>query len=180
MIECFHEYDVSKFSKLCSYKDFVLGLAKQKRVVNVLEIGSGTYPSTMIEITRYFKECGQGKYFCIESTYNVDFHLQNIPKENYCIKYGDSADKELWKDFPLFDVICIDGYHDENYAYQDLSNSILKIKDDSVIILHDVRSCLVRKGIEKFLNEYPFPMNMTYLFDINIGILTKPNNPPED
>lgn len=92
------------------------------------------------------------------------------------IVVGDFQEvSETWSRDRKVDIIHIDGYHSKEAVTKDFNNWFHWLRDDGVMLFHDVNVQHPGFGVEEFFNELQVPeyQKLKFLHSAGLGILTK-------
>ena len=143
----------------------------KNKPINYLEIGSFHGASVLLvaESYGYHKD---SKLFCIDTwedyneypeykgqnSNNFNIFMENIKNSthiNKIIPIKGYSEKEIPKlQDNYFDIIYVDGNHEEEYVYKDAILCYNKLKKNGYIIFDDYEWVGVKKAVDKFKKEY--------------------------
>jgi predicted O-methyltransferase YrrM len=134
---------------------------KTTEKVNVLEIGLA-YGTSSIIILNELEKYGHSTSYDVIDPYqerdwknmglkNIKDYLQYMDKQNIIFSFYKEDSRIIIPKFhKKYDVVFIDGSHDELIVIQDFVNSDYKLKENGLIIIDDVKHTGVKKAIITF------------------------------
>jgi hypothetical protein len=166
------------------YTDFVVGLVKQMRPKNVLEIGLGSDGHTAVKILPWIaignaardpKE--HGKLFIIELTPNPIAlkSLENFDKNLYELRVGNSQHSQTYEGINdginTCDLVLIDGDHSVGGVFKDIQECVFNnvLKPDGLFVFHDSGASNVRFGLLKASDEFNLEIFHMPALNLSIG-----------
>lgn len=155
---------------------YIDNFKKNRTKLNILEIGLAYGTSSIVILNKILDYKGKKEYDIIDPNQTKQWNKIGINHIYSYLNYKNkNIDVNLYEEYsqikmPLlhkkYDIIFIDGSHDEKIVIQDLINSDKLLKKDGLVILDDVRHEGVKNALQIFLKEY----NKNYkkiIFDSN-------------
>jgi predicted O-methyltransferase YrrM len=137
---------------------------KKNTTLNILEIGLAYGTSSIIIINKILKYKYNKSYDVIDPNQTEQWNRIGIINiENFLSYMNKILNYKLYEESSVtifkklkkkYDIIFIDGSHDEKIVIQDLINSDKKLKINGLIIIDDVLHKGVKNSILDFLNKY--------------------------
>ena len=138
---------------------------KKKGVLNILEIGLAYGTSSLILINKLLKYKGSKSYDIIDMNQTEQWKSIGIKNIDKFLKYMKckKLDYKLYEDSSTiivpklrkkYDIIFIDGSHDEKIVIQDIMNGDKKLILNGLMIIDDVLHYGVKSSIFQFVKKY--------------------------
>jgi len=153
------------------YSEFVIGLARTAGAERILEIGLGCEAKTAEGILKYTR----ANFVSIENAVSeYALFLQKEFNERFCIINGDSGADSTYETLSggrnKFDLVLIDGAHDDESVLRDIGRVIKHnvLATDGYFVFHDCDHSPVRYALQ--VSAKNFNLDIFFLANLNVAI----------
>jgi methyltransferase family protein len=142
---------------IVSYKDIVLGLAKQLNAGNIYEIGVGEQATTAEYLLLNYWD----KHFHL---YMIDVEKHKLAQEKlsafnfsrYTFIHGSSQNPAVYERLPKMDIILVDGDHSFDGVYNDIAicREFDLLNKGGLITFHDSNAKQIKEALEVSTRDF--------------------------